>query len=111
MSLKSEIREEREEWLQSGKSIYEFYKYQQEKSKNVVYKPLKKARYKGVELCENDIIVNNSNQYIITNFTDDAVPIVTLLSSSAHNCFDKEWEFGVDFKVLSFNIENKQINI
>ena len=101
MSIKSEIREEREDWLKSGKSIEEFYKFQKEKSENVVYKSLKKARYKGVDLREKDVIVNNGNQYIITNFTEKAVPIVTLISNAANNdCFDKEWMFGDDFKLL-----------
>ena len=101
MSIKSEIKQEREDWLKSGKSIEEFYRFQKEKSENVVYNPLKKARYKGVELCENDIIVNSGNQYIITNFTEKAVPIVTLVSNAANNdYFDKEWMFEGDFDVL-----------
>lgn len=98
MSIRSEIKEEREAWLKSGKSIQDFYNNQKERSENVVYTPLKKARYKGVELCEGDILLRDNKQYLVVNFTKNAVPIVTLISNTAHNIYDKEWEFGADFK-------------
>lgn len=100
MSIRSEVREEREDWLKSGRPIGEFYKMKKEQSENVVYTSLKQARYKGIELCENDIIVNSGNQYIIRNFTEKSVPIVTLLSNVPHNYFDREWEFGDNLQVL-----------
>ena len=96
MSIKTEIKEEREYWLKSGKSIEEYY-FHQESKKNIVYPPLKKVIYKGIELCENDLIKNNINsdeRYIIVNFKEDNTPIVTLISDKAHDYFNKEWEFG-----------------
>jgi len=60
MSIKSEIKEEQEAWLASGKSLDEYFEYQKERSENVVYVQPKKARYKGVYLYVVDVIVNNS---------------------------------------------------
>ena len=77
-------------------------KYEHDKN-NHVYKQLKKAIFRGIDLSENDIITPqiNGNKYIIRNFLENGTPIVTLISNEKHDYYDKEWEFDTLFVIKS----------
>lgn len=72
------------------------------RNNNFVYKQYKKARYRGIELAENDMITTKEmkDRWIIRNFLDDGTPIVTLVSNEKHDCFDKPWEFEDDLLII-----------
>lgn len=87
-------KEEQEEFIQSGLTWEEFQAKKKYESENIVYKQLKKARYKGIELCEGDMITNDicGKHYIIRDFTKDAVPIVDEISIKKGEV-NKIWDF------------------
>lgn len=74
---------------------------------NFVYKQLKKAKYKGIELNEGDMICQDkgSDWYVIRDFKDNGCPIVHLVSNNSQGCRDFEWNFDT-LLVLGINFNN-----
>jgi len=66
---------------------------------NFVYNQLKKARYKGIELCESDIItpsLHDGNFYVIKDFKENGQPIVDKVTNQRH----EDWNFLYEFDTL-----------
>lgn len=103
MSIKSEFREEREEWVKSGKSIESYYKYIEDKLRNPIKPNLKEVVYNGVSLSTGDILLMNGEQHIIDDFTEAGTPILSLISPSIHDSFGKEAKELAKFTVIKNN--------
>lgn len=108
MSLKTDFREEKEEWIKSGKSIESYYEYIENQLQNPIKSNLKEVVYSGVSLTIGDILLTNGEQHIIDDFTEAGTPILSLISSSIHDSFGKEMEESTEFTVIK---NNKQIQI
>lgn len=103
MSLKTDFREEKEEWVKSGKSIESYYKYIEDKLQNPIKSNLKEVVYNGVLLSTGDILLTNGEQYIIDDFTKKGIPVLSLISPCVHDSFGKEMEELTKFTVIKNN--------
>lgn len=75
-----------------------------EKADNFVYKQLKKARYRSIELCELDLICDNieGDKYQIIDFHTNGCPIVRLITNnSLADITPKTWVFDNLFIIKS----------
>ena len=103
MSLKTDFREEKEEWIKSGKSIESYYKYIEDKLQNPIKSNLKEVVYDGVSLSTGDILLMNGEQHIIDDFSEAGIPILSLISPCVHDSFGKEMKKSAEFTVVKNN--------
>lgn len=82
---------ETEEYCKCTKEDREKYEYEKN---NHVYKQLKKAIFRGIDLVEGDMITNDyreGNQYIIRDFLENGTPIVDKLSCEKYDFYSKAY--------------------
>lgn len=90
------IREEEEEWRESGLSWEEFKSKKDYDRDNCNLTYTKKfGRFRGVELNEGDLICEklNSDFYYINDFQSDGRPICTLVKNEKHDFWNKPYPF------------------